>query len=239
MSEDLPKIVNCFRVVAEQWGDGAEYDYHRFLRKGIGVDSPHRWHIVLLECEQGRPESQFIYGKYLYSQGKRDDALKYFLQSASRRHADAKFACGVLLYYELGRPLCEVQRYFEEASRDGILEAQYTYGLILTAEERPLEERRKGLKYLSMAAKEILLRRQCKDVRISGGPATQTFEFFYSPIPSVMTPRATDNYINEHILENLAKLERMTWNEIMHPKPRIMKPQQLLRDQFRDSFSPT
>ena len=225
-SKDVCKIVRCFRVVAEQWGDGAEYDYHRFLRKGIGFDSPERWRIVLVECEQGQPESQFIYGKYLYSQGKRDDALQYFFQSTSWQHADAKFACGALLYYELRRPLREVRHYFEEASNDGILVAQYTYGRILTSEERPLEERRQGLKYLSMAAKEVLLRRQCRDVRVSDRPGMQPFEFFYSPIPSVITPRATDNYINEHLLENLWKLQ-LSWYEISHPKVRVMKPQQL------------
>ena len=70
LSEDLPKIVDCFRAVAEQNGDGSEYSYERFLAKGIGVDSDDRWRIVLLECEWGLPESEYLYGKHLYSRGR-------------------------------------------------------------------------------------------------------------------------------------------------------------------------
>ena len=63
-----------------------------------------------------------------------------------------------------------------------------------------------------MAAREVLMRRQCQCVNIVSG--SQTCTFCYSPIPKELTKRATDNYIWDHIGENLSKMARMSWVEI-------------------------
>ena len=228
--EELHKIAGYFRTVAGQNGDGSEYSYEKFMEKGIGVDCIDRWRIVLLECDCGLPESEYLYGKHLYSIGKTNEALEYFKRSAEGkgRHAEAKFAyCAVLVKdfgYRVSAP--EVKSYFEDAARDGILEAQYNYGLGLLSESmenKEIEDMRHGIEVLSWAAKEILLRRQCKSVQVQSHE--QLCTFFYSPLPSFLTKRATDNYIWDHISENLAKIDRMSWNEILYPVIPRMLPQ--------------
>ena len=123
--------------------------------------------------------------------------------------------------YRVSAP--ELKSYFEDASRDGILEAQYNYGLGLLSESKEMESVRHGVEVLSWAAKEILLRRQCKIVEVESHE--QLYTFFYSPLPNVLTKRATDNYIWEHISENIGKIDRMSWNEILHPVVPRMLPQ--------------
>ena len=227
-SEDLSQIVECFRVVAVQNGDGSEYSYDRFLQKGIGVDSDDRWRIVLLECEWGLPESEYLYGKYLYSRGQTNEALEYFKRSAEGKgkHAEAMFAYCAVLVKDFGYPVSDpkVKGYFERASKDGVLEAQYNYGMGLLSESTEIEDRRHGVEVLSWAAKEILLRRQCKSVKVQS--REQQCTFFYSPLPNVLTKRATDNYIWDHFSENLARMERMSWYEILHPVTPTMRPQE-------------
>ena len=226
--EDLDEIVACFRCVAEQHGDGSELSYETFLKKGIGFNSCDRWRIVLLECEWGLPESQFLYGKHLYSIGKIDEALNYFKQAAKKMHAEAMFAAGAVLIKDRGRCVSEpeVKGYFEQAAKDGILEAQYNYGLGLLAESTEIRDLRHGAEVLSWAAKEILLRRQCKVVHVDYGK--EVCEFLYSPLPHLLTKRATDNYIWDHISENLAKIYRMSWYEILHPVTPKMSPQKVI-----------
>ena len=224
----LQEIIRLFHVVITQDGDGSEYDFKRFLAKGIGVDSPDRWRIVLLECRYGLPESQFIYAKYRYSLSNdpqaQKEALEYFIASASRNHDEANFVCGMLLLNE--KPLSEVKHYFEAAVRGGILIAQYTYGLLL-AKRQDMESRKRAAEVLALGAKEVLLRRQCKNVKICLREKTYPDpEFFYSPIPEELTKRATDAYIWQHLSNNIMKLYRMSWNEILHPRTPTMRPQQ-------------
>ena len=225
--EDLHEIAGCSRTVAEHDGDGSVYSYEKFMEKGSGVDSSDRWRIVLLERECGLPESEYLYGKHMYSLGKTNEALEYFKRSAEGkgRHAEAKFAyCAVLVKdfgYRVSAP--EVKSYFEDASRDGILEAQYNYGLGLLSESKEMESLRHGVEVLSWAAKEVLLRRQCRSVEVQSHE--QLCTFFYSPLPNLLTKRATDNYIWEHFSENIGKIDRMSWSEILHPVIPRMFPQ--------------
>ena len=116
-----------------------------------------------------------------------------------------------------------VKDYFEQAAKDGILEAQYNYGMGLLSESTDIQDLRHGVEVLSWAAKEILLRRQCKSVQINCGH--QLLTFLYSPLPNLLTKRATDNYIWDHLAENLAKLGRMSCSEIFHPVIPTMVPQ--------------
>lgn len=75
----------------------SEYDYKLFLRKGIGLQkAKFRWEYVRRECEEGLPESEFIYGKYLYSLRKPEKARPYFKRAADRNHGEAMLA-GTLL----------------------------------------------------------------------------------------------------------------------------------------------
>ena len=223
--EDLDQIVDCFRVVAEQNDDGSEYSYEKFLEKGIGVDSVDRWRIVLIECGWGLPESEFIYGKHLYAVGKIDEALCYFKRAAESRHAEAMFAYCAIHVKDFGSRVSapHIKDYFEQAAKDGILEAQYNYGMGLLSESTDIQDLRHGVEVLSWAAKEILLRRQCKSVQINCGH--QLLTFLYSPLPNLLTKRATDNYIWDHLAENLAKLGRMSCSEIFHPVIPTMVPQ--------------
>ena len=228
--EDIKTIVDCFQTVAKQDGDGSEYSYGRFLEKGIGVQSSDRWRIVLIECEHGLPESEFLYGKHLYSVGKTDEALRYFKRAAESKlgHAEAMFAYCAIRVKDFGSRVSapELKGYFEQAAKDGVLEAQYNYGLGLLKESNEIQDRRHGLEVLSWAAKEVLLRRQCKSVQIQtqGRPCT----FFYSPLPKDLTRRATDNYIWEHFSENIAKMDRTPMCKILHPKIPTMVPQREL-----------
>ena len=218
------KMVDCFQCVAKPKGDGAEYNFEKFVKKRMGYDSDHRWEIVLLECQYGCPESQFVWGIHLYLQDKTSDALDYLKLAAAKNHAEAMFACAVLLHNQSmdSQPRQEVKQYFEQAAKDGILEAQYNYGLGLLAESTEIRDLRHGAEVLSWAAKEILLRRQCKVVHVDYGG--KLCEFLYSPLPDMLTKRATDNYIWDHISENLAKIDRMSWNEILHPVIPTMLP---------------
>ena len=195
---DLDEIVACFRAVAEQNGDGSEYSYETFLKKDIGVDSSDRWRIVLIECGWGLPESQYLYGKHLYSLGKIDEALEYFKRAAKGNHAEAMFAAGAVLIKHRGLRVSEreVKDYFEQAAKDGVLEAQYNYGLGLLSESTEIQDLKHGVEVLSWAAKEILLRRQCKCVE------ARSIEFLYTPLPNILTKHATDNYFWDHIYEN-------------------------------------
>ena len=207
------KMIDYFLCVAKQGGDGSEYDCKRFFKKRMGYEhSRHRWEIVLLECKCGLPESQFVYGSYLYSQGQFEEALEYFTAAARKNHAEAMFACAVLLHDRsaCSRPSPDVRNYFEQAAKGGILEAQYHYGNLLVS-SMELKDRKHGAELLSMAAKEILLRRQCKCVNIECGDKTCTF--CYNVLPVCLTKRATDNYIWDHFSENIAKIQ-MPWNEI-------------------------
>ena len=207
-------MVRLFQIVAEQMGNGNEYDHERFLKNRAGYDCAGRWDIVRIECKQGLPESQFIYGAYLFSKGEIERALEYFEAAAKNNHAEAMFACGSLLHKQSGcsQPGQTVRDYFERAANDGVLEAQYNYGKLLVSTSNSLSDRKHGVELLSRAAKEILLRRQCKCVNIlSGG---RTYEFFYSPLPSLVTKRATENYIWDHLAENLPKLA-LPWNEML------------------------
>ena len=207
-------MVDCFQCVAKPKGDGAEYNFEKFVKKRMGYDSDHRWEIVLLECQYGCPESQFVWGIHLYLQGKTSDALDYLKLAAAKNHAEAMFACAVLLHNQSmdSQPRQEVKQYFEQAAKAGILEAQFHYGNLLLSTSSEMEDRKHGVELLSMAAKEILLRRQCQCVDIQCGGRTCTF--CHSPIPSPLMKRATDNYIWDHIAENLAKISRMSWEEI-------------------------
>ena len=159
-----------------------------------------------------------------------DEALEYFKRSAEGkgRHAEAMFAYCAICVNDFGSRVYapELKRYFEQAAKDGVLEAQYNYGLGLLKESNEIQDRRHGVEVLSWAAKEILLRRQCKSVQIQtqGRPCT----FFYSPLPQVLTRRATDNYIWEHFSENIAKMDRTPMCEILHPVIPIMVPQREL-----------
>ena len=160
--------------------------------------------------------------------------LRSFHQAAGERHAEAKFARGALLLFEKKRPMHKVRHFFEEASSDDILEAQYTYGSLLSSGTQENEDRKVGAKYLAMdamAAKEVLLRRQCKAVKIYRGENSSPFaECCYSPIPEILVRRATDNYIWEHISENILKMELTPWSEILHPRQMIMFPQRHVAD---------
>ena len=223
---ELHTIADCFQHVAKQDGDGSEYSYKSFLAKGIGVDSDDRWRIVLIECGWGLPESEYLYGKHLYSLGKIDGALKYLKRASERRHAEAMFAYGAILVTHFGCRVTapEVQGYFEQAAKDGILEAQYNYGRSLLSESTELRDKRHGVEVLSWAAKEILLRRQCKEVQVRS--REQTCTFFYNPLPRLLTKRATDSYIGEHFFENIAKIARTPMYEILHPVTPTILPQQ-------------
>ena len=135
--------------------------------------------------------------------------------------------CAVLVDgfgYHVSDP--EVKGYFEQASKDGVLEAQYNYGMGLLSESTEIEDLRHGVEVLSWAAKEVLLRRQCKCVQVQS--REQQCTFFYSPLPSSLTKRATDNYIWDHFSENLAKMGRLSSNEIFHPLTPTMRPQQAI-----------
>ena len=202
------KMVDCFQSVAKQHGDGSEYNYREFFKKRMGYDCGHRWQIVRLECQDGCPESQFVYGCYLYMQGKTTEAFDYFTLAATKKHHEALFACAVcrLHHDPMSYPNPEIKECFEQAAQAGVLEAQYHYGnLLVTSSE--MKDMKHGAELLSMAAKEILLRRQCKCVKIvsRGQPCT----FCYSPIPRQLTKPATDNYIWDHIGENWPK---MAWS---------------------------
>ena len=207
-------MVRCFRVVAEQKRNGDEYDYEKFLKKRVGYDCASRWDIVRIECEQGFPESQFVYGAYLFSIGETERAFEYFALASERNHAEAMFACGSLLHKQSGcsQPGPKVRAYFEQAAKAGILEAQYNYGNLLVSTSNSLPDRKHGVELLSMAANEILLRRQCKRVNILYGGRTDTF--FYSQLPHMLTKHATENYIWDHLAENLPKIA-LPWNEML------------------------
>ena len=180
---------------------------------------------MLIECGWDLPESAFIYGKHLYSVGKTDEALSYFERAAQKGHAEAMFAyCAVHVKdfrYRVSAP--KIKDYFERAARDGILEAQYNYGMGLLSESTDIKDLRHGAEVLSWAAKEILLRRQCKSVQVKCGDKLCTF--FYNQLPNALTKRATDNYIWDHLAENLAKMGRLSNSEIFHPVIPTMVPQ--------------
>ena len=184
---------------------------------------------MLLECEWGLLESEYLYGKHLYSIGQTDAALEYFTRSAEGkgRHAEAMFAyCAVLVkdfWHHVSDP--EVKGYFAQASKDGVLEVQYNYGMGLLSEGTEIEDLRRGVEVLSWAAKE-LLRRQCKLVQVQS--LEQLCTFFYSPLQNLSTKRATDNYIWDHISENRAKTDRLSWHEILHPVTPTMLPRQAI-----------
>ena len=153
--------------------------------------------------------------------------MKYFKRAAERKfkHAEAMFAYCAVLVNDFGCSVTdpEVKDYFEYAAKDGVLEAQYNYGMGLLFESTDIEDRRHGAEVLSWAAKEILLRRQCKSVQVSCGE--KLFTFFYNPLPHYLTKRATDNYLWDHFAENLAKIDRMPMHEILHPVVSKMFPQ--------------
>ena len=149
------------------------------------------------------------------------EALEYFKRAAKGNHAEAMFAAGAVLIKHRGLRVSErkVKDYFEQAAKDGVLEAQYNYGLGLLSESTEIQDLKHGVEVLSWAAKEILLRRQCKCVE------ARSIEFLYTPLPNILTKRATDNYFWDHIYENIGKIDRMSWYEILNQKIPIMSPQ--------------
>ena len=116
----------------------------------------------------------------MYAVGDVDVAMKYFQEASLGGHPEAKFACGLLLYFEKHETLSEVSHYFEDASRDGVWLAQYFYGNELVSRSDNHESRKMGAQFLAMAAKDILLRFRYERVKTD---IMKDVEFFYKPIP--------------------------------------------------------
>lgn len=114
--------------------------------------------------------------------------------------------------------------FYEEACRGGVLFAQYEYDVLLSnRQERHWQEL--GARYLEMAAKEVLLRRQCKLAHIEVPQGHRSISaFFYNSIPDNLTETATDKYFWEHLDENLKKIDQYTWKEILEgPKVLLIR----------------
>ena len=213
----ISKAIDHFISVANQGEDDSEgyYSYDSFLKKGLGLNSEARWSFIKAEADAGYCESQFIYGKHLYSLGSREEALGYFKKSAEKKHSDAMFAYAALAIDKFGGKWEDLEGYYKKAALDGVLLAQYNLGIHLTKDtERELQ----GAVFLQMAAHEILLRREAKPIKISDDESASYPIFMYSPIPEAFGLKATDNYIIEHLSKTLGLLGRMTWGEIMRPK---------------------
>ena len=212
-AQNVHESFNHFRHVAVQMADGSEYDYVRFLAKAIGCDLKSRWDHLLAEANLNLPESQFIYGKYQYSLGNVSSALEYFRKAACQDHNEAKFVYCMILLNEFGKPLSSVRQYFEEAAHNGVLSAQYNIGILLSELDSP-KERLRGARFMQMAAKEILLRRQCELIRVILKDDGSFDEFFYDAVPPEMTAMATDNYMFQQLSENISKLAHMSWADM-------------------------
>ena len=213
----ISEAIDLFKSVARQGQDDSDdyYRYDSFLKRDLGVDSPLRWRFMKAEADSGYCESQFIYGKHLYSLGFHDEALQYFEKSAKNKHSEAMFAYAALSIHKFRGEWRTFERYLKRASSDGFLLAQYNLGIHLS-EDTSLKVRVDGAKFLQMAAREILLRREAKSVKIGNDFSYPVF--MYSPIPDEIVLKATDNYIMEHLSKNLGRLDRMTWREIRFPK---------------------
>ena len=223
--ENLSEAIELLKSVANQDQDESLFHYKVFLTKENGADTPTRWKFLQGECDAGYPEAMFILGKHEYTVCHRPkSALEYFERAASMGHAEAQYACGTLLFNEFGHPLSSVEDFYRDASSGGVLFAQYEYGILLSKMESR-HSRELGGRYLQMAAKEVLLRRQCKPARIESHDGRRRISnFFYNSIPDDLTDIATDKYIWEHLNENLTKLDRYTWKEILEgPKTVLIK----------------
>ena len=215
-SGNLSEAIELLKVVATQDQHDSLFDYKVFLSKDNGADTPTRWRFLQGECDAGHPEAMFILGKHEYAVVHRPErAVEYFQKAAAIGHAEAQYAYGTLLLHEFEYPLSSVEEFYREACEGGVLFAQYEYGVLLS-KMNDRHSRELGARYLQMAAKEVLLRRQCKAARIESPDGRRIgSSFFYNGIPDYLTDTATDNYIWEHLNDNLAKLDRYTWKEIM------------------------
>ena len=212
----ISEAIDLFKSVSHQGQDDSDYyRYDSFLKRDLGLDSPSRWRFIKAEADAGHCEAQFIYGKHLYSLGSHDEARQYFEKSAKNKHSEAMFAYAALSIHEFGGKWRDFERYFKRAASDGVLLAQYNYGVHLAGDSSP-NVRVDGAKFLQMSAREILLRREAKIVKIGDGHSYPSF--MYSPIPDQFVLKATDNYLIEHLSKNFCRLDRMTWAEIRSPK---------------------
>ena len=212
----ISEAIDLFKSVSHQGQDDSDYyQYDSFLKRDLGLDSPSRWRFIKAEADAGHCEAQFIYGKHLYSLGSHDEARQYFEKSAKNKHSEAMFAYAALSIHEFGGKWRDFERYFKRAASDGVLLAQYNYGVHLAGDSSP-NVRVDGAKFLQMSAREILLRREAKIVKIGDGHSYPSF--MYSPIPDEFVLKATDNYLIEHLSKNFCRLDRMTWAEIRSPK---------------------
>ena len=224
-SDDQEKVheaIDHLKFVARRGMDGSDryYEYDSFLKKGIGVKSESRWRYIKAEADCDYCESQFIYGKYLYSFGSRQSralCLEYFKKSAKNKHSEGMFAYAALSIHEFDGKWSDFERYYERAAKEGVLLAQYNYGVHLS-QEPDLERQVNGAKFLRMAAQEVLLRREAKMIKVNDSNSDSYPLFMYSPIPERFVLRATDNYLIEHLSKSMGLLSRMTWDEIMSPK---------------------
>ena len=209
----VSKSFDLFRQVATQHGDGAEYDYKTFLAKGIGADVKSRWDHLLSEANLNMPESQFIYGKHEYSLGNVASAVELFQKAASKDHAEAKFAYCMIRLNEFGESLSSLQSYFEDSARDGVLPAQYNIGILLSKRDDP-KDRLRGARFMQLAAKEILLRRECQPLRVALTSNGAFDEFFIDKWPPFAITNVTDSYIFQQLGENLTKISSLSWEDM-------------------------
>ena len=195
----------CFRRVAQQRQGCGELEYSWLLTQGNGYDLEQRW--LHLKAEASFcPESAFLYGKHLYRQGQKEDALKYFKQAADfgcSGHAEARFVYAAVQEHDFRKEVDdELIKYYRKAADDGVLCAQYALGELFMNKES-MEDKMKGLTYLRMAAKEVLTRRQC--LWLSSPELPIEFCYRYNIIPDGMLCPVTERYIYQHFRENLAR----------------------------------
>ena len=201
--DTIESAAQRFRKVAQQNQGCEKLSYSWFLTQGNGYDLEPRWRHLKEEASIC-PESAFLYGKYLYRKGQKDEALKYFKQAAdfgNLGHSEAKFVYAAVQEHDFHQKVDDtLLKYYRMAADDGVLCAQYALGeLLMNKESR--KEKMMGVRYLQMAAKEVLDRRQCFWLSSPELP----IEFCYNIIPDGMLCPVTESYIYQHLPENLAQ----------------------------------
>ena len=167
---------------AAEMVDSTEYNHEDVLRQCLGVDKEKRWEYIKREADLGSSFAQFLFGQHKYCSGDLDESLKYFKLAADQKHPEAQYAYGVLQLLVVGAEMHEVEPYYEEAIKGGVLAAQYQWGSFL-ATSSDLSEKKRAVEHLKMAAETIVKRRSCQSVHFESPENRLNCTLYFSCFP--------------------------------------------------------
>ena len=150
----------------------------------MGQDLPMRWKYIEAEAKLGMPNSQFLYGAYLYNHGSIDDALEWLKAAADQHHGEAQFACAAIIFEKDGLSPESIS-YFEKACERDCSSAQYMYGEVLQSSK----DYRQAAWYFKLAAKQAMIRRNFRPIpgifpKFSDAQRNSIDTFYYNPYPN-------------------------------------------------------